>query len=159
MRSHNGYDLVPCPGCRGRVRLKVARADEPPTPGPARAGMTTIETVYWQQRDGQPLAVLSRFSRPSHADRDPYARPVLVGTAWQPLDLGWLAGQAVGLLLVANRETATDRAVEIGFGDAPAVALLVLPGESCRLQPADAAAVRLRCSAGEARCEITLFPL
>jgi len=147
--------------------------DEPwPEPAPAPGSyLVVVEQVYYQVRGEEPAAAESRYARHVSGDEQCYERHVRAGPEWRPLDLGWLAGRPLSLLVLRNdegrhldanptperRRELDGRVVELAQDGGGAFAL-VRPGESLRLEPADPARLRLRCRAGAARCVLGAYP-
>lgn len=152
----------------------------------------TVTTQASLQRPGLPPdGERLGFHRWLGSGEQPYRRELRVGPEWVPLDLGWLAGDAVGFLVLSNpRERrraaptaeeaalAEARVIEVGFmvreagprrkvgmwedpkaaPEGPTACLLVPPGESLPVTPADAGLIHVRCPAGEVRASLWLVP-
>jgi len=146
-----------------------------------KARLGVVETVYLQQPEVQPLTVESRFSRWLDSEEQPYQRRFIVSTSWSPLDLGWLKGQAVGMLILKNeegkfqiqptevqREEVNERVLELAYHvpqpdpksrtmhDPPADDLYlpfaqIRPGESVRFEPVDPQRIMVRCKKSSTR--------
>jgi hypothetical protein len=136
-----------------------------------------VETVYLQRPGGQPVSVESRFSRRLLSDEQPYLRQFKVGPEWTLLDRGWLT--ECSCLVLSNeegrfhqvqptpeeRDAALRKVVEVGvcFNDDMRDLIyrfaVVRPLESGRFEPADLAAIRIRCLDGPAKVSLTLFPV
>lgn len=136
-----------------------------------------VETIYHIQVNEQPTSVETRYGRILKTDEQPFTRRFKVGPEWIPLPSGWLA--EASLLLLSNEgaaepvrgnptpEQAAQAAamvVDVAFN--PCVekldsvpALLIPPGESMRVIPADLKTIRLRCLTGLVKCVLTLFPM
>ena len=105
-------------------------------------------------------------------DEQVWRRECVVGPEWQPLPLGWLEGQQVGLLVVTNEEgkftqvqpaaeeraAALARVVELGVlaGPVPAPVTLVRPLTSVMLEPL--LPVWARCRTDKAKITVTAVP-
>lgn len=147
-------------------------------PRPAVARLTVVETVYHQAAPNDPTCTEARFGRVIESDEQPYKRQIVVRERWDELDLGWLKGKPIGQLILSNAPTnwqrwptpeekaeAEARVVEITHVE-PDEAIerfaapfaRVRPGESCRFEPVDPGALRVRCRSGETRATLTLIP-
>lgn len=76
-----------------------------PDPQPRRPAsrLVVVDQVYHQPAQGRPQVVRLPFARDLEGHEDAYTRNFAAGADWRPLDTGWV-GDAVGLLLVRNRE-------------------------------------------------------
>jgi hypothetical protein len=134
--------------------------------------VTVVETVYHQPFNSEPTSQSSAFSRPLETAEQPYRRSLVVGEAWQPLDLGWLKNVGVGMLCISNEEgrhpqtvpTAEElaetkaRVVEVAYGCESPDGWEVPPGESLRACPSNAGALQIRCRHGVAQVTIFAIP-
>lgn len=141
-----------------------------------KARMTVTETVYHQvYGDEDPAEPCSRaFARDLYCDEQPLSgRRAAAAAEWAPLCSEWVEKAAMLVLaneegrgLLVNPDEAARRAlakkvIELGVRSegGPVVAFgRVRPGETCRLEPADLAGLRVRCAAGPARYALTLIP-
>lgn len=141
-------------------------------PPPNRGRLTVVETVYHQAPGESPREVLSRFNRWLESDENMYQRTAKVGEEWTPIDLGWLAGDAGTILLVAEggprrntipteEEKREDRSKRIAVSfrsDTPRDDITLLPGESARFSPSYAKEILLRCLCGKTRYTVSVIP-
>lgn len=76
----------------------------PPRSAPAvRPRVVVIHRVTYVPVKGDPTSVESGTGRFLGSDEQPYHRPkFLVGPAWKPVDLGWLAGEEPGVVCVSQ---------------------------------------------------------
>lgn len=138
--------------------------------------LTVVETAYHQIVGERPSQVERRFTRELAGGEQLWERRLRVVPEWQPIDLGWI--ERPGLLILANEEgrwdqvnpTPAERAeaaakvLEVAFVrgplrqddsySLPSADLLILPGESNRIHPADDVTVCVRCTAG---CRMTVW--
>lgn len=140
------------------AQQKPIPAMKPAQARPSR--LTVVETVYHHQRGGQPAAVEARYTRRLASDEQPYRRTMTLGAEWQPVDLGWLQGQPVGLLILQSGEKPGGPLVEVGVAvlDAVQPAFVIRPGESFRGEPLPDAEICVRASAAGARLAVTVLP-
>jgi hypothetical protein len=138
-----------------------------PLPAAAPAAATpparvlVVECVYYQEAGRQPVLTESRYESPCQTKgRREYE--LAVGTEWVPL---LPEGSAPpGVIHLANGEkrcpgragSVPPRTVWLASAGAPP--LLLPPGESMRLRSLVPRGLRLRCSEGEAKVLVTLFP-
>jgi hypothetical protein len=143
-----------------------------------KARVTVVENVYHQPMDppGQPMDLSGgSFSVNLKTDEQPlYGRIYTISDRWVPLDLAWLNGKPVSIILVENlagvnrqsipsdEELAdTERKViELGiFATEMGVRtpfILIRPARSCRFEPATP--VWIRCRNGECRIKVSATP-
>lgn len=150
---------------------------DPPGPQPLRPRVTVTGQAVYQSDSGDPTAVGKPFSYACVTDDPPCVRPGFkVGGEWVPVTGLWV--ETVGLLVISNDgpprrgvnptpdEAKADSAavVEVGVvppgGNEPTVFSSVHPGQSIRVEPADACLddYRLRCRSGTARVTLAAFP-
>lgn len=143
---------------------------------PAR--ITVVEHVYYQDGEGQPIAISNGWSRTlTSIDSQPYSRHLKVTEDWTPLDLGWLKDSPISLIILSNeegknlernptlaeREAISKRIVEVAYTGSHDLGRIepdsyFLPGESVRLHPLTSSTIHLRCSSGTAKVNLTIFP-
>jgi hypothetical protein len=134
--------------------------------------LTVVETAYHQIVGERPSQVERRFTRELAGGEQLWERRLRVVSEWQPIDLGWI--DRPGLLILANEEGRWDQVNPTPAERAEAAAkilevaflrqddlyplsladLLVLPGESSRVHPADGVTVYVRCTTG---CRMTVW--
>jgi hypothetical protein len=176
--AREGTKLVPCADCYGNVRRKVKRGQLPDGQSPPGnftfrgSSITVVESVYYAAAGEQPHVVENHFARRLTSAEQLYVRKTTVAEGWQPLDAGWV--RLAAMIVLTNEEgrrsqvqpTSEEKAmtavrvVEIGVlgPDRVEAFALVLPGESCRFQPADTRTLRVCCRQGQARITIAAFP-
>lgn len=138
--------------------------------------LTVVCQVYHQPAQGLPTPANPSYGCQLESDEQPYTRWFNAGSEWKPLDRGWL--EAASLLILQNEEgrypatrpsaeekqAIAERVVEIGLdpGDGDwnylTPVLLVRPGRTCTVEPADLKNLMVRCRKGAARCVLYLFP-
>lgn len=65
--------------------------------------ITTVGSIYYMTRDGQPHVVQIRSARNQQTEEQAYGpRKVTIGDQWTSLDAGWI--KVCGLLIVTNEE-------------------------------------------------------
>lgn len=139
------------------------------------AHITVVESVYYQDVNGQPSAYDSRYCRFVQGENKIWQHRLVVGEAWKRLD-EWFQEdcEKCSLLLIVNekpppsqvqideREIARrERAViDVACYPSQSPLWLVRSGESMRVQPADGVlkTLLLRCREGTASCFVTIFP-
>ena len=144
---------------------------KPPT-RQRRDQLTVVESVYHQPAGEPARQFTSRFSRPLEGDEQCYERRVTVGEEWMPIDCGW-AGLPAMLMLVNGAQTVpgvnptaeeraavSEQVLEVGclYRSQYNPIILILPGESCRFQPADVESFRVRCRSGNTKMTIRAIP-
>lgn len=145
----------------------------PKEPPPNKPRLTVLDTIYYQAPGDDPVAFKGPFARLLESEEQPCIRKLVVGEPWQAVEGLWLS--AAGLLGVRNdegtftgviptpeqRQEVAARIVEVGVVDVERVTRFAFlrPGESCRFEPADMAALRLRCQRGQAKVTVAAFPL
>lgn len=130
--------------------------------------ITVVDMISFQADGEQPKGVQSRFERWLKSDDDLFTRRIKLTEEWSKLDTGGVAG--VGMLVIENlpvkfavqptneeRQAALAKIVELSYRPGPAE-WFILPGESMRSQPANVDGLWIRCSTGEHRCIVHLFP-
>ena len=140
-----------------------------------RSCVMVQEQVYHQEPHREATVLADKpFMRWLDSDEQPYQRKGRAGPEWKKLDLGWLDGQGVGLVVVAN-ETGRDAMVNPTKGEAAALAAAVLtigvqvgdavepvadisPGESARFRPRKPGALRVMCESGECKFMASICP-
>lgn len=80
-----------------------------------RGTLTVTEQVCYQHPLHDPSHATSRYSQALYNDDQPYQRTIRVGSVWQELDAGWLAGTRPSLLTLVNKGPAD---LEVWFGHA-----------------------------------------
>ncbi len=143
-------------------------------PVPTAAHLTVVGQVYHQMASGEAAAVAVNYGRMLTTDEQPYIRHTKVPGWWVPLDVGWLDGTSQ--VTVENTEgkhfsviptqgelaLVMSRRVEVGVpgpGGVITPVIVVRPKESVNFTPHDVKQLLIRCTAGEAKCVITAFPL
>lgn len=137
---------------------------------PAR--LTVVEQVCHQDGEGEPVVAACQWGRSLITEEQPWVRKFLVGPEWKPLETGWLT--RVGMLHLANNEgkdiqriptreekaLLASRVIELGVSSETGVYpfLIIRPGESARLEPADLSTLLVRCQYQSARCTLTAVP-
>lgn len=148
------------------VATKTNWAGNSPPPRKGRpAYLVVIDSIAHQVMSGggQPVATESRYSQVLRTNEQAWVRFTAVGERWTPLDAGWLDG--CSLVLIENLEKeGTPADIIVGTqhpGGDPGdthPALIVPPGTSARFKPLDLKALRLRCTGGEAKYRVHIFP-
>lgn len=143
---------------------------------PTTARIVVVEQIYFQSTDNMPVQTEHRFVRQLKSDEQPYVRRMKIGTEWQPLECGWI--DECSMLLIEHeapnwqvmptaeeRKAVNDRIVEIAlynstmFDPSAIVPDWYIPvGESFRGSPVALENIYLRCTEGETRIKVTLFP-
>lgn len=136
-----------------------------------KALLTVVQTYYHQQEGMQPTQVETRYTRELGTDEQPYVRHGKVGSEWTRLDSGWLT--ECSLLVIKNnegrftdriptqeqRQEVMSRVIELAFGKAnPTCSLLVHPNEAHPMHVTSLKDIWLRCSKGEAKLSVIIFP-
>lgn len=138
-----------------------------------QARIVVVEYIYHQLPGQQPIAVENRFSRQLASLEDPYFRRLTVGREWLALDTGWV--KSAGLVSLCNEmdkpvvnlsaaehETWQKRQLQVSVGEHKTGCLLLLPGESLRIQPEENPTIWLRvhpnCPVDTLRCALAAFP-
>lgn len=157
----------------------------PPARIPPR--LTVVEQTYHQPVEGSPTAAASAFSRVLASDEQPYVRRFRVeGADWVAAQSKTCWLESCSMMVIENATPVppvvpvregeppppAECVLEVAFAvpvpdgltmhdpepAPPFAALLVLPGESMRAQPAQLQSVLLRCPRGRARVVLTLIP-
>lgn len=170
---------APPPGEDDALRGRVSDVDDqgvvalPVAPPPRVASrVTVIVQVYHQTPHAAPLAVRDQYAWKLESDEAAYVRPNgKAGGAWQAVDLGWLGGQPVEMILISNDEgrelrqtipskeeveALEKRVLEVSFGDG--ASLLIRPRMTQPLCPADPGGIRLRAQSPPVRFTLTVIP-
>lgn len=141
---------------------------DPPVPRPRKgppARLSVVEQVYHQLTEGGgPAVVETRFSRWLETDEQPWRRTAkgedAAGPEWKPLNLGWLAGGPVGMIVLRNEAVEKDRNIWLAVktANAPEAFARVRPGESVRFEPAGYTDYLARSPDGPARYTLAAIP-
>lgn len=134
----------------------------------------TIEQVYLQGADSEPVLFELRESTSLQSDEQPFDRVLTVGEEWQPLAKGtWIPEP--GLILVTNttykkarqtnpteeeRKALAGAVIEIRMSGQDSVPFAAIPpGKGVRILPAATVdQYVVRCKVGSARYRVVLLP-
>lgn len=156
----------------------------PTVPRTVPARIVVVETINHQEAIAQPHSCSNRFSRECETHEEPYGRRFVVGEEWEPLDLGWLAKDGAGMIVLRNREGEYMPAIptpeakaelalkvvelcvvaDCGIAQIWLPFAVIRPGESCRFEPSAKTGcnlypgIHVRCKSGKASCGLTAFP-
>lgn len=135
--------------------------------------ITIVNSAYFQPVDGDPKLFDRKWSQALTTDEEPYQRKMKVGEEWQPLESGWLNGEA-SLLVIQNLKPRFDhnlseaelkeveeKAVELGsalYTDQKSVQVFstVSVGRDVQIEPIGR--LMIRCAKGEAQVQYTFYP-
>ena len=137
--------------------------------------LTVVENVYFQEYDGQPSGITSRFGQSLESEEQAYNRKIRIGSGWQSLDCGWVEDAAQ--LVISNEEgkhlqaypTEEEQAaiaakvIEVSFeclppGHSPPCMWEILPGQTMRGRPSNVKQILVRCRSGVARAIVFAIP-
>lgn len=91
--------------------------------------LTVVETVYFQQRNGNPVSAQSKYAVELESDNEePYQRRATATINWSKADFGWLKDRTGEIVL----ECLEGAPLKVGFG-ACVEHIMVQPGRSIRI--------------------------
>lgn len=140
--------------------------------------ISAVLKFYYSSPNVQPTIVCDQWGKWGETDLAAYHRPYNIADGeWDALDLGWLKGKPIGMVLLSNDEgrglgtgvvlsaekkaDEDKRVLEICFGDARAelsADILILPNSTQQFLPVDPASIRIRCRYKSAKYTVTVFP-
>ena len=139
--------------------------------------LTVVETIYHHAHDGtNPLDVDSRYSIIVTSDQEPYDRTLKVGEEWIPLrdKHNWIeVGTPIAMLAVGNpngkfpfvlpteeeRKAEEAKILELKYEGTDIPFTEIPVGQNCRFKPIDFEKIQIRCRAGKAKFDLSVFPL
>jgi len=138
-------------------------------PVPTTARMTVVESVYHQLSESPPVMLYRgeghQFSQDLKSDEDSYEHRCVARAEWSPIDHGWL--DRCSHLLLRNDYASPvrgqpiedgDHTLEIAFCESDVPHLLLCPGESNRIHPANLQEMRIRSRTDGTRYTICIVP-
>lgn len=130
--------------------------------------LTVVETVYHRTSNDadMPSSVSSRYNRNLSTTEQPYVRITTATDKWQPIPNGWI--EKAGLVVIKNLEPDDEcNTLEVACQDAitwasqsgvPVQRVLVMQGESVRLQPSNVKDWLIRAPKGNCRFSAHVYP-
>lgn len=127
---------------------------------------------YFEQIGEEPVGFESRFSGVvPHTDEEPWQRKFKAGPEWEPLKLGYLEGENVGVVIIENRagmglqtkpteeerESIQKQVMRVAY-DASSPGFLIRPGRFMFVEPADAAKLIIRSEHGTTKGRLLVVP-
>ncbi len=150
---------------------EIIDVDEKPPKPVGR--ISAVLRLYYSSPSIPPMSVADQWYRWGKTDRAAYQRPYcVVSDEWLPIDLGWLEGQPIGMIVLSNdegkglqstpsaaeREDTEMRVLEVCFSDRRTADVYVLPGTSLPLTPVTPQAVMVRSRFKTVKYTITVLP-
>lgn len=128
--------------------------------------------LYFEQDGEEPQHAAYTFSDGvPKSTEEPYVRRLKIGGKWVPLDLGWLADESIGMVVLANLIGRHDRVrpspeelearkrqiVRVREGDT-GKGFTIRPGRFMVFEHADAASLFLKADEGTVKIQIMACP-
>jgi len=133
--------------------------------------LVVVETVYHAPSVDRPVSVDGSFSTWLSSDESPCGpRFSFAGEEWEQIDSGWI--KQASMVSISNVEgkhhqvvpsaeekvVIASKIIEVAVRGGEAHPFLVRPGQSMRFCPSDLSTLLVRCRAGRAKFNITIFP-
>lgn len=126
--------------------------------GPLKDRITVVEQVSHQSPQNERLYPYAHsFWRELESVEQPYERSLTIGNTWIPIDIGWLKGKGLGMLIVRSEEKRNGVTVELGYRGCP-YRWEIPPSESFRGTPSDPDELMIRCKGEKAKVTIISYP-
>lgn len=133
--------------------------------------LTVIMNIHHEHRGEPPRTISVGYSRMLNEKEEPYQRRFNASDQWLPIDLGWVAPEKVGCVVIENLEgrhrlvhpTDDERAaisgkvLEVSYSKNSAECDLIQPGGADVKWPASATNLYLRCQNGAASCRVSVL--